>query len=180
MALSATIRRFLITVADSDRNVYDTLDLRVAQHPSESERYMVARLIARVLEHGEGVEFSKGLHVADEPALFERNLQGDVTAWIEVGSPGLERLHKASKTGARVVIYGWKGGEALAREVVGAVHHAERLELYALDPAFLDGVAAGLERKNDWSLAVSGGSLYLDVAGSLHEGTVRRITIAAP
>jgi uncharacterized protein YaeQ len=41
MALSATIRRFVITVADSDRDVYETLDLRVAQHPSESERYLV-------------------------------------------------------------------------------------------------------------------------------------------
>lgn len=179
MALSATIRRFVITVADSDRDIYETLDLRVAQHPSENERYMVARLIARVLQHGEGVEFSKGLHVADEPALFERNLQGDVTAWIEVGSPGLERLHKASKTGARVVVYAWKGAEALASEVVGVVHRAERLELYALEQPFLDGVAAALERKNDWSLAISGGSLYLDAGGVLYEGTVRRLSIAA-
>jgi uncharacterized protein YaeQ len=177
MALSATLRRFSITVADSDRYVYETLDLRVAEHPSESERYLVARLIARVLEHREGVEFSKGLCVADEPALFERNLQGDVTAWIEVGSPGLERLHKASKTGARVVVYAWKGGEALLGELVGAVHRAEQVELYALEQAFLDAVAASLDRKNDWSLAISGGSLYLEIAGALHEGTVRRLAI---
>lgn len=179
MALSATMRRFAITVADSDRGVYETLDLRVAQHPSESERYLVARVIARVLEHAEGVDFSKGgLSANEEPALFQRNLQGDVTSWIEVGSPALERLHKASKTGARIVVYAWKGGEALASEVVGAVHLAERLELYALDQAFLDAVAADLDRNNTWSLAVSGGALYLDVAGKLHEGSVTRIPIA--
>lgn len=177
MALSATIRRFSITLADSDRGVYETLDLRVAQHPSESERYLVARVIARVLEHDEGVEFSKGLAATDEPAIFQRNLQGDVTAWIEVGSPSLDRLHKASKTGARVVVYAWKGGEALASEVVGNVHRAGNLELHALDAAFLDAVAADLDRNNTWSLAISGGALYLDVAGKLHEGSVTRIPI---
>ncbi|MCA9681520.1 MAG: YaeQ family protein, partial [Myxococcales bacterium] len=57
MALSATIRRFTITLSDSDRDVYETLDLRVAQHPSESDRYVVARVIARALEHAEGLDF---------------------------------------------------------------------------------------------------------------------------
>ncbi len=180
MALSSTIRRFVITVADSDRDVYETLDLRVAQHPSESERYMVARVIARVLEHAEGVEFSKGLGANEEPALFQRNLQGDVKAWIEVGSPSLERLHKASKTGARVVVYAWKGGEALAAEAIGAVHRGEQLEIFALDSAFLDAVAESLDRTNTWSLAISGGSLYLDAAGKLFEGTVGQIPIVRP
>ena len=44
MALTATMRRFEIELADSDRGVYEALDLRVAQHPSESERYLVARV----------------------------------------------------------------------------------------------------------------------------------------
>jgi uncharacterized protein YaeQ len=178
MALSATMRRFVITLADSDRGIYETLDLRVAQHPSESERYLVARVLARVLEHAEGVEFSKGLSTTDEPALYQRNLQGDVTRWIEVGSPSLDRLHKASKTGATVIVYAWKSGEALAREVVGNVHKASALELHALDAAFLDAIAEGLDRNNTWSLAISGGSLYLDVAGKLHESSVTRIPIA--
>jgi uncharacterized protein YaeQ len=180
VALSATIRRFAISVADSDRAVYETLDLRVAQHPSESERYLVARLLARALEHAEGVDFSRGLAEADEPALFQHDLQGTVTGWIEVGSPSLERLHKASKTGARVVVYAWKGAEALATELPGKVHRAERIELHALDQAFLDDVAGTLDRNNNWSLVISGGSMYLDIAGKLHEGSVTRIPIAGP
>lgn len=177
MALSATIRRFVITIADSDREVYETLDLRVAQHPSESERYMVARVLVRALEHAEGVEFSKGLAAADEPALFQRDLQGTVTAWIEVGSPSLDRLHKASKTGARVVVYGWKGGEALAAEAPGVVHRAEQLELHHLDWTFLDSVEATLDRNNTWALTIAGGSVYLDIAGILHETTLVRIPV---
>lgn len=177
MALSATIRRFAITVSDSDRGVYGDLDLRAAQHPSESARYLVARVIARVLEDGEGVEFSKGLAAADEPAIFQHDLQGTVTGWIEVGSPSLDRLHRASKTGPRVVVYAWKDAEKLASEVVGAVYKAEQLEIYALEVAFLDAVAEQLDRNNRWSLAVSGGVMYLEIAGTLHEGSVTRIPI---
>src|SRR5574339_156102 len=109
MALTATMRRFEIALADSDRGLYEDLDLRVAQHPSESERYLVARVLARALEHGDNVEFSKG-GVSDdtEPALVQRDLRGDLVAWIEIGAPTPDRLHKASKASPRVVVYTWK------------------------------------------------------------------------
>jgi uncharacterized protein YaeQ len=78
MALPATIRRFEIALADADREVYESLDWRVAQHPSESERYLIARILARALEHAEGVEFSKlGVSDDDEPAIVHRDLRGD-------------------------------------------------------------------------------------------------------
>src|SRR6185312_703169 len=68
MALPATMRKFEISLADSDRQIYEALDLRVAQHPSESERYLVARVVARALEHTDGLDFSKGgVSDDDEP-----------------------------------------------------------------------------------------------------------------
>jgi len=179
MALPATQRRFEIELADSDRGVYETLDLRVAQHPSESERYLVARLLARCLEHGEGVEFTRGLDVADEPALWQRDLRGDLVAWIEIGPPAAERLHRASKTGARVVVYAWKGITPMLEAIVErGVHRAEELTVYSLDGPFLDRVAASLDRRNKWSLSVSGGTLYLEIGGTLHESRVERVPIA--
>lgn len=177
MALTATMLRFELILADSDRGVYETLDLRVAQHPSESERFLVARVLARALEQAEGVGFGRGLSADEEPALHQRDLRGDLLAWIDVGSPSVARLHKASKTGARVVVYTWKGGEALAAEAAQAVHRADELEIYALEPAFLDLAAAALERMNRWELSVSGGTLYLGVGGAVHVGTVRRLVV---
>src|SRR5512140_2952980 len=114
MALPATLRKFEIALADSDREIYEQLDLRVAQHPSESERYLVARVIARALEHAEGIEFSKGGVSSDEePAIIQRDLRGDLMAWIEIGAPTPDRLHKASKLAPRVVVYAWKNPEQL-------------------------------------------------------------------
>jgi uncharacterized protein YaeQ len=173
MALTATMRRFEIALADSDRGVYEELELRVAQHPSETDRYLVARVIARCLEHAEGVDFTRGLAADDEPAIWQRDLRGDLRAWIEIGAPSVDRLHKASKTGARVVVYAYKGAPELARAIAErGVHRKEELVVYALDPSFLDAIAATLDRVNRWELSVAGGTLYLTIAGKLYEGSV--------
>jgi uncharacterized protein YaeQ len=46
MALTATIYNFEIDLADADRSVYESLALRVARHPSESEEYLLTRTLA--------------------------------------------------------------------------------------------------------------------------------------
>src|SRR6185295_2999073 len=130
MALPATMRRFTIALSDVDRNVYEQLDWRVAQHPSESPRYLVARVLARSLEHAEGLEFSKGgVSDDEEPALVQRDLRGDLVAWIEIGSPTPDRLHKAAKAAPRVAVYMWKDPERLVAAIAErGVHRAEDLE----------------------------------------------------
>ena len=84
MALTATVYTFDIELAHADRGVYETLALRVARHPSESEEYLVARVLAYCLEHAEGIAFSSGgLSDPDEPALAVRDLTGAIRSWIE-------------------------------------------------------------------------------------------------
>jgi uncharacterized protein YaeQ len=179
VALTATMRRFTVALADSDRSVYEELDLRVAQHPSESERYLVARVLARCLEHGEGLEFSKGgVSDDEEPALVQRDLRGDLVAWIEIGHPTPDRLHKASKASPRVVVYAWNTPEKLAAAVAErGIHRADALELYALDPEVLDAAAATLDRTNRWDLAITGGAIYLTIGERVIEAAVRRLAI---
>ncbi len=183
MALPSIVRRFEIALSDSDRLVYEPIDLRVAQHPSESPRYLVMRVIARCLEHAEGVDFSQGLGSSDEPALWQRDLQGTLRAWIEVGSPAAERLHRASKQSPRVAVYGWARAQELARDAATyngrGIHRANELEVYSVEASFLDAVAATLDRNNRWSLSVSGAVIYLDVAGALFESAIARHAVAA-
>ena len=49
MALPATIYNFDVELADSDRGVYESIALRVARHPSESEEYLIARMLAYLI-----------------------------------------------------------------------------------------------------------------------------------
>jgi uncharacterized protein YaeQ len=179
MALPATLRRFELDLTDTDRGVYEHFDWRVAQHPSESERYLVARVLARALEHGDGMDFNKG-GVSDDtdPAICQRDLRGDWVAWIEVGTPAADRLHKASKVSPRVVVYTWKNPPLLVAEIGEfGVFRKEELEINALDPGFLDEVSAGLDRVNRWELSVSGGSLYLTANGKGFESAVQRLAV---
>lgn len=171
--------KFEVDLADSDRGLYEPIELRVAQHPSETARFMVARVLARLFEHDEGVEFGRGVSTADEPAILQRNLRGETTAWIEVGLPSLDRLHKAKKTGARVVVWGWKGLDKLATEAVDVVYRASELRLVELDDEALDALADGLERVNRWQVSISGGVFYVDTGSTQIEVVARVIPVAA-
>lgn len=178
MAQTATMRKFEVVLSDSDRNVYETVELRVAQHPSETDRYLVTRVIARLLEHDEGVDFTKGLSSTDEPAIWRKDLRGDLMSWIEIGSPTPERLHRALKACDRVAVYGSHRMKELARAVkeFGA-HRAEELHVLALDGGFVDRVATTLDRNNRWELSVSGSTLYLGIDGKTYESPVERISM---
>ena len=173
------MRRFEINLSDSDRGVYETLDLRVAQHPSEGDVYLVTRVLARCLEHAEGLDFSPGGVSDDElPALVQRDLTGQLIAWIEVSSPSPDRLHKATKKCKRVAVYTWKNPERLVAEIVERkVHRAEDLELFALPTGDLEAIASTLDRVNKWDLAVTGGTIYLTVGDKSFETSARRLAI---
>jgi uncharacterized protein YaeQ len=55
VSLTATVYNLYSDLNDADRGVYESLDLRVARHPSESEEYLVARVLAYALEFTERV-----------------------------------------------------------------------------------------------------------------------------
>ena len=176
MALPAIVRKFEIALADSDRQVYEQLSWRVAQHPSESERYLVARVLARALEHAEGLEFSKGgVSDDDEPALVQRDLRGDLVAWIEIGSPSPDRLHKASKAAPRVAVYTHKDPARLIEQLAGQrIHRADQIELWAIDRDLIAELVARRDRRTSFDLTVTERHLYVNIAGDSLEGTVVR------
>jgi len=179
MATGATIYNIDIDLADADRSVYESLALRLARHPSESEEYLVTRVIAYAMEHAEGIAFSTGgLSDPDEPALTVRDLSGAIRVWIEVGSPDAARLHKASKASPRVVIYTHKDAERLAGRLSGErIHHAETLELYAIDPVLIGALSSRLDRRMAFALSISDRELFVSIGADTLTGRVVRRAI---
>jgi uncharacterized protein YaeQ len=167
MALTSTVHTFTITLSDVDRGVYDTLPLKVACHPSETAEYMFTRVLAYALELQEGLAFTQGLSVAEEPALWVRDLTGQLRAWIEVGTPDAARLHKASKACDRVVVYCHKDIGLYLRGLGGQrVHAPDRVTLVALDRRFVEAAAARVERRTTLEVSVVEGQIYVDVGGA--------------
>jgi uncharacterized protein YaeQ len=178
LALTATIYNFDIELADADRHVYESLALRVARHPSESEEYLVTRLLAYVLEFTEGIEFSRGVSDPEEPTLAVRDLTGAITTWIEIGTPDAARLHKASKAARRVVVYTHKDPDQFLRRLAGErIHRAEALELYAIDRGLIAALTARLERRVAFSLSVTDRELYLSIGTDTLTGAVTRLQL---
>lgn len=176
MALTATIYNFDIELADSDRQVYESLSLRVAQHPSESEEHLVARLLAYLLEYAEGIEFSRGVSDPDEPAIAVRDLTGRLRTWIDVGVPDAARLHKASKTADRVAVYTHKDPAHLLKQLAGErIHRAAGLELYAIDRALVAALVGRLERRIAFSVSITDRELYVSIGAENLTGRVTRI-----
>jgi uncharacterized protein YaeQ len=173
MALTSTIYNFDVELADSDRGVYETLPIRAALHPSETEEYLWTRVLAYCLQYEEGIAFSKGLSDGDEPALWVRDPAGRVKAWIEVGTPDAARLHKAAKAADRVAVYTHKDPHSLLRRLEGErIHRGEEIPIYAVDRQLLQDLVALLDRRMKLHLSATGGSLYVDVAGKSLSGVV--------
>ena len=164
MALGAVVYNFDVELADNDRNVYESLALRIARHPSESEEYMLARLLAYLLEFEDGIQFSGGVSDPDEPAVAVRDLTGAIRVWIDVGTPNAARLHKASKVADRVVVYTHKDPARFLKQLAGErIHRAEALELHAIDRTLVRALVAHLDRRVSFSLSVTDHELYVSI-----------------
>ena len=166
MAQTSTIYVLAIDLADMDRGVYESLELRVARHPSESIEYMLVRVLAYCLEYVEGIELTTGVSSGDEPALLVRDLTGRITSWIEVGFPDAARLHRASKLAGQVAVYTHRDVRQLLLRLEGEkIHRAEEVRIRAFDRTALDALAAVIDRRTSFALTVSGGELHVALEG---------------
>ena len=164
MAQTATIHVLTIDLSDLDRGVYETLELRVARHPSETIEYMVVRILAYCLEYQEGIVLTEGVSSGDEPALLVRDLTGQLTAWIEVGMPEAERLHRGSKRAGRVAVYTHRDVRQLLAQLAGQrIHRAGDIRVRAFDRGTIEELGALIGRRTSLAVSVSGGELYVSI-----------------
>lgn len=181
MALQATPYRFQVQLAHVDRGVYQELDVKLARHPSETERFLLLRLFAYCLLFEEGIAFSKGgLSAPEEAPLSVHTLDGTLTTWIEIGQPSAERLHKAAKASPRVVLFTHTDArlllDGLAKE---KIHKREHIEVWRLEPSFLDAVAAHVgDRGARLELTVTEGQLFIGIGGETVTGALERLPLA--
>ena len=177
MALTATIYNFDIDLSDSDRGVYETIALRVAQHPSESDEYLIARVLAYLLEYAEGIEFSRGVSDPDEPMIAIRDLTGRIQSWIDIGTPDGARLHKASKATERVVVYCHKDpGQWLKQLADVTIHRSGALELYTIDRPLVAALVAHLDRRMKFAVSITDREFYVSVGYDNLSGRVARLS----
>jgi uncharacterized protein YaeQ len=151
--------RFQIELSDIDRGVYESLDLRLAQHPSETPPYLLTRVLAYAFSYQPGLEFSgEGLANPDQPAIWKLSGHGTADIWIEIGNPSARKLHKATKTARDVFVFTYKSADVLLADMrEQQVHRAADVQIYSFKADFLEALGGALQKTNRWSVLIQDG-----------------------
>jgi uncharacterized protein YaeQ len=161
VALKPTIFKANITLADVDRNVYDTLNLTLAQHPSESVERMMARVIAFCMNATEALTMTRGLSTVEEPDIWEKTLDGRIALWVEVGEPSFDRIKKAGRLSSAVRVYSFNLKSDSWWEKEGGKFQGLSAEVFQLQWKGIQKLAGLTNRTMDLSVTVSDGVVYV-------------------
>ena len=180
IAISATVRTFHLELANIDDSVYETLKLRVAQHPSENADRVVVRVLARALSQDEDLEFGRGLDHTDEPALWSHDPSGQLRLWVDVGAPAAPRLHRAHKHAERVAIFTDKNLTGLHKEWRGQkIHRSEAITVTVFAADFIAELAESIEKQNHWNITLHDGDLSVAVGDTNVACELQQTTVSA-
>lgn len=176
MAQPSTIYRAGIQLSDIDRGLYESLQITLARHPSETEERLLARMLAYALCYEPELTFTKGVGAGDEPDLWLKGADGRVKLWIEVGLPDAERLVKASRHSEQVILCAYGSSRVVwEKQHLPKMAGISNLTVVSLDQAFLAQLSKGLQRSIAWELTVTEGTLYLTTNGEALESSVNHV-----
>jgi uncharacterized protein YaeQ len=161
MALKPTIYKARIALSDLDRNLYESRNLTIALHPSETLERMVARILAYCLNAQDNLIFCKGLSDADEADLWARDLNDVIELWIDVGEPAAERIKKASRLAKAVKVYSfnsksdtwWTQGQEEFTQL--------KAQWFQFPWPQVQALAAKVNKTMDWSMTISENSIFV-------------------
>ncbi len=162
MALKATIYKANIELADMDRNYYDSLQLTIAQHPSETPQRLMVRLMAYILNAHEDLQFGKGVSDEDEAAIRQINYSNEISLWIELGQLEEKRLKKACNQAKAVKLYCYsKSSNTWWSQVENSLNKFERLTVEQFQPSTCEALVRLLSRNMDFQCSIQDGQLWL-------------------
>ena len=161
MAIKPTIYKFRISLSDLNRDYYDSLNLTLAQHPSEKIERMMVRVLAYCINAQKDLTFTKGLSEIDEPDIWVRTLDEQTALWIDVGEPSIDRVKKSCRLADEVKVYcfnskadvWWSQSESKLKQLDVSIYKFEWEEILEL--------IKFVERTMDLSISLTGDSAYI-------------------
>jgi uncharacterized protein YaeQ len=181
MALKATIYKANLQIADMDRQVYVDHAVTIARHPSETDERMMIRLLALALnlpadnDHG-ALELAKDLWDVDEPALWQKDLTGQIVQWIDVGQPDDKRLIRASGRAEQVSVYSFAASTPIWWSGIATkLTRASNIAVWQIESEQSQALAALAQRGMQLQLSVQDGSCWLSDGQQSIEITPQRL-----
>lgn len=164
MALKPTIYKFKIALSDMDRDVYDSLQLTVAQHPSETIERMMVRVLAYCINAQDNMLFTKGLSAPDEPDIQVNALDGRIQCWIDVGEPAAARIKKATRIAQQVKVYSFNSKSDVWWQQEQAQFADLAAQVFQLPWQGVQQLARLAQRTMDFSVTITEGTAFFSTA----------------
>lgn len=167
MALKATIYKIHLNIADMDRDYYCNHNMTLACHPSETENRLMVRILTFAQFATENLAFTRGLSEDEEPDIWEKNMVGEVTHWIELGVPAEDRVRKACHKSAltTVVAYGQHTAEVWWEKHKNKFQKFNNLQVFFLPDDQLQAMASKCHRNMDFQVSIQGGEMWVAAEG---------------
>ena len=182
MALTASIHKASLQLADMDRNVYGDHAVTIARHPSETDERMMMRVLAFALHvpvdnHHGALEFATSLWDTDEPDLWQKDLTGQITHWLEVGQPDDKRLMKASPRAERVTVYSFASSTPVWWSGIATkITRARNLTVWQVPADQSQALAELAQRTMQLQVTVQDGTVWIGDGQRSVEITPQRLT----
>lgn len=144
--------------------VYHSKIKQEVLHPSETHERMMARVLAYCINAEEHLSFTKGLSSTEEPALWVKSLDGQISSWIDVGEPSLERIKKATRISQVVKVYTFNTKSELWWSRISAAVNPLPVSVFRFQYASLQALTAMLQRTMAFSVTISEESAFIATA----------------
>ena len=162
MAKKATIYKANIQLSDMDRNYYDSIQLTIAQHPSETDQRMMVRIIAFVLNAHENLQFGKGVSDEDEATIWQINYSEEIELWIELGQIDEKRIKKASNRAKQVKLYCYGSSvHTWWKQMESKVRQFESLSIEQFSVDTTEALVKLVSRTMEFQCSIQDGQLWL-------------------
>jgi len=164
VAAKPTIYKLRIDLSDLDQDHYDSLNLTLAQHPSETIERMMVRVLAYCFNAKEDLGFGKGLSDTDEADLCSQTLHGSLALWIDVGEPGVERIKKATRRANLTKVYSFNSKSTIWWERESSQFALLPVAIFRFQWLEVQALAKLIDRTADLSISIAGDSAYVATA----------------
>ena len=164
MAIKPTIYKLRIALSDLERNFYDSLNLTIALHPSETIERMTARVLAFCLNAQDDLSFTKGLSAIDEPDIWLKALDEKIELWIDVGEPAPDRIKKACRKSGQVIVYSFNSKTDVWWEQSKSKMSFDNVSVVRFNDEKISQLSTSVERTCEWSVTITGQTAFVATA----------------
>lgn len=163
MAIKATIYKLKLEVSNLDANYFQSHDLTIACHPSETEKRLMVRVLAFAVFASDSLSFTKGLCADDEPDLWDKNLSNDIELWISLGQVDKKQIKKALGRSKQVVIFTYSGGKSSTwwKQNRQELEKHSNLQIINVKPEDVDAMEQIASRNMDLQYTIQEGIIWL-------------------